>query len=524
MTGRRSSARLAALSSSQGSQNSSPPPIKSSPSTKKRKSEAAGSSPNAKRGKKDAEPEQKTLEETMNNGTSEQPGPEKPDEEMKDADEDKQEKAQTDQASGEDKEEAPQAEHAESQEDKKEAPRVEQANGKEEDKQEAPQATRTNGDVSEHKQKQESPKEENTDEKKEGENKEAKAETSEPKQETKTTETNGNAVEAGARNDDDVASTILEKGVIYFFFRPRVSVDDPQDVTDVARSFLVLRPIPLDAKLGDGPIGDENNCRLIALPKKVLPKSGKDRFVTFVEKCKTSFAELKETFLTGSEYETQTLGTRHTAPVTPLAEGIYAITSTGRESHLAYIINIPSELGEVQADFGLKQRGSFVASVKNPDQPPTAGAQQNVPPGPKYPQEIIDEFRGLRWKPLEPKYLDYDQASFLIIGEDYAKATEQRPKDERENNAPPEQEMEKLEGEDEIRVKHLKGEYLRKNYFSDFMLTTPQATMLSSQIFTLPLRTFLKCVRLGRYLILRTRQSGRWLSCTYKVLGLMFAE
>jgi hypothetical protein len=349
----------------------------------------------------------------VSSGTSEQPAPEKPDEEMKD---------------------------------------------KEEHGPEETQAEPTNGHATESKEEDGKPKdEENVEPKNEAGDKEAeaKAEPTEPKEETKPAETNGDAVEPKARDDDDIPSTILEKGVIYFFFRPRVNVDDPQDIKDVARSFLVMRPLPLDAKLGDGPIGDEGNCRLLMLPKKVLPKSARDRFITFVEKSKTSFAELKETFLTGSEYQTKTQGTKHTAPVTPLAEGVYAITSTGRESHLAYIINIPAELGEVQTDFGLKQRGSFVVSVKNPEQPPTG--QQNVPPGPEYPQEIIDEFRGLRWKPVEPKYLDYDHAQFLMIGGDFEKATEQRPKDERENNAAPEQELEKLEGEDEIRVKHLKG-------------------------------------------------------------------
>ncbi|EXJ59983.1 hypothetical protein A1O7_04131 [Cladophialophora yegresii CBS 114405] len=423
MTGRRSSARIAGKSSSQGSQNSSPPHPKSSPASKKRKNEATDSPPSAKRGKKNGEPAQKTLEETIQNGTSEQPAPEKPDEEMKDAAEDKQEETQPEPTNGHATESK--AEDAKSEEEKSVEP------------------------------------------KKEADDKEAETEATESKEETKPTETNDNAVEPGARDDDDIPSTILEKGIIYFFFRPRVNVDDPQDVNDVARSFLVMRPIPLDAKLGDGPIGDEQNCRLLALPKKVLPQSGKDRFITFVEKYKTSFAELKETFLTGSEYQTKTQGTKHTAPVTPLAEGIYAVTSTGRESHLAYIINIPSEVGEVQKDFGLKQRGSFVVSVKNPEQPPTG--QQSVPSGPEYPPEIVDEFRGLRWKPLEPKYLNYDHAQFLMIGEDYEKATEQRPKDQREDNAPPEQELEKLEGEDEIRVKHLKGD---DAIFTDLHVTT----------------------------------------------------
>ncbi|EXJ73357.1 uncharacterized protein A1O5_03117 [Cladophialophora psammophila CBS 110553] len=364
----------------------------------------------------------------MPSGTHEQPAPEKADQEMTETEPEKPGDTQTEKVNGE----APEAK-----EDK--IPNKVESTEKEREKDAEAKGAETE------------PAESQKDE-----TKPAEPEAPESKKEdVKPAETNGNAVEPGSR-EDDVPSTILEKGVIYFFFRSRVNVDHPEDVNDVARSYMVMRPIPLDAKLGDGPIGDEGNCRLLALPKKVLPKSGKDKFVTFVEKCKTSFANLKESFMTGSEYETKTAGTKHTPPVTPLAEGVYAITSTGRESHLAYIINIPAEIGELQKDFGLKQRGSFVTSVKNPEQPPLGN--QNVPPGPEYPQDIIDEFRGLRWKPLEPKFLDYDHAQFLMIGEDYDKATEQRPKDERENKAAPEEEMDKLEGEDEIRIKHLKGD------------------------------------------------------------------
>lgn len=281
------------------------------------------------------------------------------------------------------------------------------------------------------------------------------------KEESHTVQANGDAVESGER--DHVPSSILEKGIIYFFFRSRVNIDDPQDVNDIARTYIVMRPIPLDAKLGEGPIGDEGNCRLLAVPKKVLPVSGKDRFLSFVEKTKTTFAELKESFMPGSDYATKTQGTSHVPPVTPLAEGVYAITSTGRESHLAYNITIPHELGDVQKDLGLKEKGSFVTSVKNPSAPAPANA--SLPQGPDYPQELLDEFRSLRWKPLEPKFLDYVNTQFLLIGEShhYDKATEGRPKDEREGNGIPEEEIEKLEGEDEIRVKHLKGKPTEHN-------------------------------------------------------------
>lgn len=312
------------------------------------------------------------------------------------------------------------------------------------------------------------------------------------KEERKPEISNGDAVVPDARGDD-VPSSILEKGIIYFFFRARVNVDDPQDVKDIARTYMIMRPIPLDAKLGDGPIGDDGNCRLLALPKKVLPVSGKDRFMTFVEKSKTSFKELKDSFMPGSDYATKTAGTSHSPPVTPLAEGVYAITSTGRESHLAYVITIPSELGEVQKDLGLKDRGSFVTSVKNPTAP--APNNTSLPQGPDYPQELLDEFRGLRWTPLEPKFLDYANAQFLIIGESYDNAVEQRPKDEREGNGLPSEEIEKLEGEDEIRVKHLKGKSM---YLGASIATNNlQVTMQCLQIWESPRRIIQKCRQLG---------------------------
>ncbi|ETN41411.1 uncharacterized protein HMPREF1541_03346 [Cyphellophora europaea CBS 101466] len=269
--------------------------------------------------------------------------------------------------------------------------------------------------------------------------------------------TNGDAVEPEARNDE-VPSAILEKGIVYFFFRARVNISEPQDVNDIARSYMILRPLPKGAKLGDGPIGDEGNCRLVAIPKKVLPLSGKDRFMVFIEGAKKSFKDLKESFLSASDYATKTAGTSHSPPATPVAEGVYAITTTGRESHFAYMTTIPSSLGEVQKDVGIKEQGSFVISAKNPKAPGPANA--SLDKDPEYPQEILDEFNGRRWMPLQPKVLDYVNTQFLLIGESGGpdKALEGLPRDEKHGLDTPKEEVEKLEGEDEIRVKHLKGD------------------------------------------------------------------
>ncbi len=182
-------------------------------------------------------------------------------------------------------------------------------------------------------------------------------------------------------------SSILEKGVVYFFFRGRVNTDEPKGLEDIARSYIILRPIPKDAQLGTGPIGDSSNSRLCVLPKKTLPQTGRDRWIAFVEKGGTSFDALKETFLASEEYETKTAGTRHKPAATPAGEGVYAITSTGRENHLAYMITLPENLGEVQNELGLKKQGSFIISTRNPKYPPPKYAR--LPEGPEYSQEQV---------------------------------------------------------------------------------------------------------------------------------------
>jgi len=77
-------------------------------------------------------------------------------------------------------------------------------------------------------------------------------------------------------------SSILEKGIIYFFFRGRVDVEEPGSIEDIARSYIVLCPIPLGARLGDNKLDDNDLARLLALPKKVLPKSHRDRFMLVI--------------------------------------------------------------------------------------------------------------------------------------------------------------------------------------------------------------------------------------------------
>lgn len=198
----------------------------------------------------------------------------------------------------------------------------------------------------------------------------------------------GGAIEKSPQREAQVPSNILEKGVIYFFTRNRVGIEDSESVGDLQRTFFVLRPMPTGAKLGDGALADSEHNRLLALPKKVFPKSHTDRFMAFVEKANTTIKDLKDNFFAANEYETKTQGTRRTEPVNPVAEGVYAITRTeDRTTHLVYSTTIPSEIGEVQEDLGIQSQGSFIISVKNPERSGPASAQ--LPQKPDFPKEYV---------------------------------------------------------------------------------------------------------------------------------------
>lgn len=197
------------------------------------------------------------------------------------------------------------------------------------------------------------------------------------------------SIELGVRKseerEDVVSSNILEKGIIYFFFRPRVNIDDPQSIDDIARTFFVLRPTPLGAELdeGQGPVDKDARCRLLMLPKKKLPTSPKERDMGFVEKAGQTIKDLQENFIASSTYQTATRGERTIEEARPYAEGVYALTSTKRTTHLAYLLTIPSEPGELQKSFGLHGRGSWIVQSKNPKFPGPSFAQ--LPKEPDYP-------------------------------------------------------------------------------------------------------------------------------------------
>lgn len=236
-------------------------------------------------------------------------------------------------------------------------------------------------------------------------------------------------------------SNVLERGIIYFLFRGRVGIDQPTDLNEVARSFLVLRPLPADtaAQLQPPQYAEEGgthpralpvpdpqtrNCRLILLPKKRLPSTSAhphDRYMAFVEKARAPVTDVRA-WLAGQDYETKTRGARHVPAATPAAEGVYAVVRTDPRgtTHLVYVLTLPRPQQQGQqrpeatgggtdadfrvkdegedgyedknkdksgllADLGLAERGSYIISVRNPKYPVRAP----LPTVPEYPERYV---------------------------------------------------------------------------------------------------------------------------------------
>jgi hypothetical protein len=137
----------------------------------------------------------------------------------------------------------------------------------------------------------------------------------------------------------NLSSPILEKGIFYFFFRPRVNTEDVSSINDVQKSYLLLRPTKSDADHA------QKSLRMIQIPKKALPATGShERFLGFVLASDESAKDLKDD-IGESHYNTATRGERLQPAARPVAEGVYAITGDpdGRTTHFAYMLTLPAK-------------------------------------------------------------------------------------------------------------------------------------------------------------------------------------
>ncbi|KAJ8596304.1 hypothetical protein M405DRAFT_726601 [Rhizopogon salebrosus TDB-379] len=210
-------------------------------------------------------------------------------------------------------------------------------------------------------------------------------------------------------------SGVIERGHIYFFYRPKVEHEEVHSIDDVRNLMMLLVPGPpefsvhgaseaqsedasgademnlvaqgADAAPATASTKDKKHYRLIIIGKKSLPgpEHGKhDPFWATVVTVGKNLHDLEEG-LEEKSYETKTRGTRHVAPARLAGRGVYAIVNSEgnvpskNSTHLGYHLSHPTELGDVQKALGIHIAASFVIQVKNPDAEVSTGQRVGLP-------------------------------------------------------------------------------------------------------------------------------------------------
>jgi hypothetical protein len=196
---------------------------------------------------------------------------------------------------------------------------------------------------------------------------------------------------------------VIERGEIFFLYRPNQEGFEPRSLLEIRRFYMVLHP------------QDQDKLRLIAIGKKKLPgyDGGGQRHWGFVDGVFRTPEELRQAaagipLLIGSRGEN----------LRPAGEGVYALILHGNHTHLAYVLDLPVIMGEVQEAFNIKPEARFVVAVKNPEAMAPPGVGLEMERQEEFPQDLADRFGDRRWVSVEPaEFLDYEGAELILIGD-----------------------------------------------------------------------------------------------------------
>ena len=193
---------------------------------------------------------------------------------------------------------------------------------------------------------------------------------------------------------------LLERGDIYFLYRPRVGHEGAAGLGDVQRLYAVLHP------------RGHSWYRRLVIGKKRLPETGeRERSWAYVDRVGDR-PERVTGDLRAFRYETRTRGERAQPPARPVGEGVYAIVEHRDHVHLAYALELPRDYGDVQAELGIFPEASYIVVVMNPELK-SPGRRW---PRPRYPAPLADRFQGRRYAPLAPAFLDHPGSELVLIG------------------------------------------------------------------------------------------------------------
>ena len=204
---------------------------------------------------------------------------------------------------------------------------------------------------------------------------------------------------------DRATARLLERGHIYFAYRPKINAGEVRGLEDVERFYVILSPRGRDS------------YRLLVVGQKRLPGiiGPEDRKGwAFVEKVSSDAEEIEDE-LDPKRRLTRTRGLRHIPAGRPAGEGVYAIARHNNHTHLAYVLELPPTPGPVQEALRILPRAAYVVAVRNPRTDSAAGLDPARRA--KLPTPLQKRFRGRRFIPLDPPdFLDHEGTEVLLVG------------------------------------------------------------------------------------------------------------
>lgn len=204
-----------------------------------------------------------------------------------------------------------------------------------------------------------------------------------------------------AREQD---AEVLERGDIFFIYRPKTNEDEPAGLDDVQRFYLALRP------------AGGKHVRLCVAGRKHLPGADEhERIWGFVDMA-TDDEHRIEKALREEHHETRTRGEQELPAARPAGEGVYAILLEGGQMHLVYKLELPEKPDEVQHAFNIAPKASFALSVKNPEKGQPNGAGLGSDRDADYPKKLQQKFRDRRFDREDVELLNYEGAEFILVG------------------------------------------------------------------------------------------------------------
>jgi|SRR5215203_1585696 len=215
---------------------------------------------------------------------------------------------------------------------------------------------------------------------------------------------------------------ILEQGDIFFFYRPKVSSNEIKSIDDVRRFYMVLCPED-EQKIIDNTNNDTNTkekkvYRLFIIGKKSLPE---------IRKTEARSSERFWAQVGGIFYDSKKLGEDLTAEefrkgdaARPVGEGKYAIIEHQNHTELAFILEMPQEIGEAQKELGIQKEATYIITVINPNKPVPEGYRTAEAERPKYPEDIEKYLNNIQDKFISLSHnlnlINYQNAQVVLIG------------------------------------------------------------------------------------------------------------